>query len=229
MFVGDSIPYGTSHVDQKQLFSEILHRELPALVRRPVEVLNASASAWAIDNELSYVQSRGLFNSNLVLLVLNSADITQSRSTIDQVGDDLPRERPLTAIGEIFTRYVRRRLFRVSAHIDAGDTAQPQAEGIVRANLADCDTFHSVATQQHAQMAILYLPFRKDIPNVSRRSLNIISTWARTHDIPLLDLTPTESAYSIRDITLDGAHLNAKGHLVVARQIEQLWQRTPGL
>ncbi|MGD0631323.1 MAG: hypothetical protein ABR987_18500, partial [Terracidiphilus sp.] len=66
MFVGDSITYGTSRVDQQQLFTELVHRELPAIVHRPVEVLNASAGAWAPDNELAYIRSRGIFQSDIV-------------------------------------------------------------------------------------------------------------------------------------------------------------------
>jgi hypothetical protein len=62
LFVGDSITYGTSRIDQRQIFPEILHRDLRSIVQRPVEVLNASASSWAIDNELSYVRSRGRFS-----------------------------------------------------------------------------------------------------------------------------------------------------------------------
>jgi hypothetical protein len=48
LFVGDSIPHGTSRIDQKQIFAEILHRDLAFTLHRPVEVLNASAGAWAV-------------------------------------------------------------------------------------------------------------------------------------------------------------------------------------
>jgi hypothetical protein len=46
LFVGDSLTYGTTHVDQSQLFTQIVGRGLPAIVHHPVEVLNASASAF---------------------------------------------------------------------------------------------------------------------------------------------------------------------------------------
>ena len=55
MFLGDSLTYGTSRVDQSQIFTEILHRNLPSVVHKPVDVLNASAGAWAPDNEVSYI------------------------------------------------------------------------------------------------------------------------------------------------------------------------------
>ena len=32
MFVGDSLAYGTTRIDQEKIFTEILHPELPALV-----------------------------------------------------------------------------------------------------------------------------------------------------------------------------------------------------
>src|SRR5437868_2879749 len=61
LFLGDSITYGTTFVDQSQIFTSLLVPRLRAKVGREVEVLNASAGAWAIGNELGYLQSRGTF------------------------------------------------------------------------------------------------------------------------------------------------------------------------
>lgn len=62
MFVGDSVTYGTSHVDQPRIFTELLHHGLPSVVHQRVEVINASAGGWGIDNELSWLRSRGTFS-----------------------------------------------------------------------------------------------------------------------------------------------------------------------
>lgn len=226
LFVGDSITYGTSQVDQSRIFTELLHRELPSVVDRPVEVLNASAGAWAIDNELAYVRSRGTFQADVVVLVLNSGDLSQAPSTIAQVGDDLPARRPSTAIGELWTRFLGPRLFHLKRHIDAGDSAAENADAQIRANLDELEGFRALVAAQHGRFVVVYAPFRKDIPVVAAKSGSVLMAWATAHQVPLLDLTGAEAPYTVREITLDGDHFNAKGNRIVADAIKSAW---PGI
>jgi hypothetical protein len=194
-----------------------------------VEVLNASAGAWAIDNELSYVRSRGIFQSDLVLLVLNDGDVTQPRSTMAEVGDGLPNKRPATAIGELFTRYIEPRALHMVGHNDAGDSVNTNADGIIRENLADLDQFKEAVTDQGARLIIVYVPFRRDIPDLSATSRSILQAWSTAHKIPMLDLTAAELPYTSNAITLgNGVHFNARGNLIVAEAIEKLWPQSVG-
>jgi len=229
LFVGDSIAYGTSRVDQREIFTEILRRDLPSIVHSPVEVLNASASGWAIDNELAYVRTRGTFQSNLVLLVLNSGDLSQRRSTIADVENLLLQVRPSTAIGELYMRVVKPYLSRAGAKTDPGDRADQNADDVVRGNLSKLDDFQAFASGQGTRLVIVYVPFRGDIPNGSDHWLSLLSSWSLSRHVTLLDLTPVEAHYSVEEITLDhGVHLNAKGNLAVAKGIERLWPKLPG-
>jgi lysophospholipase L1-like esterase len=221
LFVGDSLTYGTSRIDQSQIFTEILHRDLPAIIHRPVEVLNASAGGWAIDNELSFVQSRGTFQSDVVVLVLNSGDLTQPRSTIQDVSPNLALHNFGSAAGELYARWLKPRLF---PRHDSGENPFTDPGKTIRSNLSDLDRFQQLVSSQGARMAIVYLPFRGDIPGASAPSLAVLQSWTTAHHVPLLDLTSAESAHSARAITLDnGVHLNARGNLVVAQAIEKQW------
>jgi len=229
LFVGDSVTYGTTHVDQQQIFTEILHRELPAQLHRPVEVLNVSAGAWAPDNELAYLRSRGIFQSDIVLLVLNDGDLTQPRSTLADVSEDLPHQRPLTAIGEVFSRYLRPRLLHLTQKTDAGDQLSTNADAQTRANLANLDSIHALVTAQGARLVIVYIPFRRDIPQPATSQAQILSSWTTTNNVPFLDLTSAEAPFPATQITLDnGIHLNAKGHQLIAHSIEQSWPKLTG-
>lgn len=229
MFVGDSITYGTSRVDQQHLFTEVVHRELPSIVHRPVEVLNASASAWAPDNELAYIRSRGIFQSDIVLLVLNDGDLTQPRSTIAGVGGDLLQKRPITAIGELFTRYIRPRISNLLEKSDAGDKIAANSDDVMRNNLADLDSIQKLVRLQGAKLVIVYIPFRRDIPDLSKASGSILKEWSDAHQVGMFDLTSAEAPYTAKEITLDnGIHLNAKGHGVIARALEQSWLEVAG-
>ncbi|MGO9339148.1 MAG: SGNH/GDSL hydrolase family protein [Terracidiphilus sp.] len=229
MFVGDSITYGTSRVDQQELFTEVLHRELPALVHRPVEVLNASAGGWAPDNELAYIQSRGIFQSDMVLLVLNDGDLPQEKSTIAGVGDDLPQKRPATAIGELFTRYIKPRIGRLLERSDAGDRIDAINNDVIRKNLEDLDSVLELVRSHGARLTIVYIPFRRNVPEFSKVAGSTLRAWSHAHQVGMFDLTSAEAPYTARQITLDnGIHLNAKGHRVIAQAIERSWVEVAG-
>jgi lysophospholipase L1-like esterase len=229
LFVGDSITYGTTRVDQNKIFTEVLHRELPPIVHRPVEVLNASAGAWAPDNELSYLESRGTFHADIVFLVLNDGDLTQPRSTIAMVGDDLPQRRPASAISELYSRYIRPRIFHLISKSDAGDSIVEGADEVTRRNLADIERMDVLVTSQGARLILVYIPIRKDIPQESKSAAAIFQAWSANHHVSMFDLTSTEAPYSLLEITFDnGIHLNAKGHLAIARAIEQSWAAVVG-
>lgn len=226
LFIGDSVTYGTSHVDQSKIFSEILHRELPSIVHRPVEVLNASAGGWAPDNEVAWLRSRGTLHSNVVLLVLNSGDLAQPRSRISGLGDDTPVRAPATAIGELWLRYLKPRFFHLAPRTEAGDVAQPNSGATLRANLTELETAASLASSQHARFAIVYIPFRKEIPQPAAESEATLRTWTAAHHVPLFDLTAVETSYPPKQISLDGDHLTAEGNRVIAEAIEKQWAST---
>lgn len=221
LFVGDSITYGTTRVDQRNLFTQIVHRGLPGILHHEVQVLNASASGWAPDNELAWVQSRGILQSNLVLLALNDGDLTQPRSTITEVGDSLPQRRPLTAIGEVFTRFIKPKF--LGSMRDAGDVVVPNAS-IEQANLADLDQFLALVKSQQGQMVLLYIPLRVDIPAVSAHPQSVYHQWSARNGVPIIDLTDAVAPHSAEEICLpDHIHLNTTGNAVVGNAILEDW------
>jgi hypothetical protein len=228
LLLGDSVTYGTSRVDQSALFTQILHRELPSLVHRPVEVLNASASAWAIDNELSYLRSRGTFHSDLVLLVLNSGDPGQPRARIEDVGEDTTLHHSTTAIGELWSRLIAPHYLQIGLRTDAGDASAVNAQAVIRANLVDLDALQVFVQNHQAQLAVIYIPLRREIPGPASQAQLLLHTWCASHSVPVFDMTSVESAYSTKAITLDGIHLNRKGNAVVAHAIEEDWKAVLG-
>lgn len=227
MFLGDSVTYGTSRVDQSDLFTQILHRELPSVVHQPVEVLNASAGAWAIDNEWSYLRSRGTFHAALVLLVLNSGDPGQPRAEIQDVGEDTTLHHSTTAIGELWSRWFVPRFLHGSARTDAGDKSS-NTEGVIHQNLEELDEMQGFVQSHHARLAVVYIPFRKEIPAPAARAQSLLHTWADGHHVPIFDMTAAEAVYPSKEITLDGAHLNRKGNAIVAHAVEEQWKMVLG-
>jgi hypothetical protein len=215
LFLGDSISYGTSHIDQNDIFTEILHRELRNIAHRPVDVLNASAGGWAIANELAYLRSRGTFGADIVVDVLNSGDLNQPSASLSSVESDLFVTRPRTAISEIWGR------FHPLRHpTAAGEIAESSDGSILKQNLANLDEIEALGLKNHARFAVVYIPFREDVPHPSVESRTVLADWTKEKGVTFLDLTEVEAQYQAKQITFDGKHLNKLGNRLAASYLE---------
>jgi hypothetical protein len=78
LLLGDSIVNGGWWTDQVSILSQLVLDALVPEVSLPYkkfEVLNASANSWGPRNELGYVLRFGTFESQVVLMVLNTDDL----------------------------------------------------------------------------------------------------------------------------------------------------------
>jgi len=219
VFLGDSITYGTTQVDQSQIFTEILHRELPSRLGHPVEVLNAAVSAWAPSNELDFIKSRGTFDADLLIWVWNSADLMQPRATLDQLGDKLASRKPSTALGELFQRYIFIKLFRLAARSDAGTSSGPVDTFAKRQNLGALSEMLDLLRPRHIPLVIMYIPTGKDIKTNALPSE--IADWATKEHVGITDVSPYLAGKEPKALVLpDGAHYNGAGHRLIADSAE---------
>ncbi len=220
LFVGDSLTYGTSRVDQNDLFTQILRRELPQRIGRPVEVLNASAGSWAIDNELSFLSSRGTFGSDVVILIVNSDDLFQPRATLQEFSDTLLIHSYATATGELIERFVWPRVRGLAfPHPPAKLASDAQTQA---ANLEKMREIKQIADRGGSNFVLVFLPFRTDIPTT--HAGDTFKEWAASNSVPFLDLTAAESTHSVGEISFDhGMHFNTRGNRIIANAFEQQW------
>jgi lysophospholipase L1-like esterase len=224
--VGDSVTYGTTYVEQEQTFPTRLAALLPDAVHTPVEVLNASAGGWAPGNELGYLKSRGTFNANVVLFIWNTPDVSQPFADF-KPSLSMPTERPRTAMGETWARYVKPRLFR-------GNAAPPDPGSVpggtidasqVAANLQMLLDARELAKNAGAHFAVVFVPSPAEgwqTPAFEQDHARLAS-FAADNRIPLLDLTDAFRAQGWLTLSIDGIHLKPEGNEVVAREIARQW------
>jgi hypothetical protein len=225
LFLGDSVTYGTTHVDQSEIFTFLVARDLPNIVKHPVEVLNASTGAWAVSNEVGYLQSRGTFGADVVIFVLNTGDLIQPfnpGSFGAQTG--YPIEAPFCATSELFSRYLIPRLSH-QFH-DAGSTpeeSEPRTD--VKNILASLDIASAFCNKQHAKMAVVYSPCagRRWLADPYPESLNKLSIWAHGAGVAMVNLGPLYAKSSPADVYFDGTHLRSRGNQLAAQGILAAW------
>lgn len=232
LFVGDSVLFGMTHVDQPKICTSILRRELPGQLHRPVEVLNASAGGWGVPNEVGYIHSRGTFDADVVVFVLNTYDIIQPfDDLVPGEAVTMPVKNPPTAIGEVWSRYVKPRLFGVPT-ADRGSSAPavPDQAAAVASTLQWLEKARQQCEASGARFAIIYSPvvgadFRP-LPELLPLRQKLVD-WARSANVSLLDLTEEDSKHSGREVFFDIVHLNPMGQEIMARSIEQ-WSLVKG-
>lgn len=177
-----------------------------------------------MDNELSYLASRGTFASELVVLVLNGSDLTKPRATLSEVSDELLQRKPKSALGEVFSRFIRPRLIHAASRTYdlSGSTADLESQE--RQNLLDLDRFDKVVSTNHARLVLLFAPFRRDVSISGGVPESVFHAWSYSRNVPMIDLTAIESRYTANEISLDGGiHFNARGHAIIARAMEEAW------
>lgn len=232
LFIGDSVTYGTTHVDQSQIFTSLLQHDLPGVVHEPVEVLNASTGAWAVDNELGYLRSRGTFDADAVVFVLNTGDLVQPFNPGTLTSEaGYPDHKPALAMEELWVRYVGPRFFRTGMAADAGSTAEkePDVDHVTPGILQSLSQAQRIATDAGAQFGIVYSPVvGADWKNPAYgRGLEMLRQWAQEHQVTLIDMTAAYSTRPESEVYQDGVHLRPLGNQIVAQTLTEHWPWPP--
>jgi lysophospholipase L1-like esterase len=222
LMIGDSITYGTTYVDQSEIFTSLLNRDLPARLRKNVEVLNASAGGWAPGNELGYLRSRGTFDADMVIFVINTGDLTQtfSKSLVD-ISPGSPSHDPSSALAEVFERYLLPRL-RHEIIADAGSKPVPvDVQRETPPKLAILGKAKTLAIQAGAYFAVVYIPAQGSEWAAYAPGFRMLKNWCKMEAVDLVDLTPEFSKCDPAQIAFDNGHghLRPAGHAIVAKVV----------
>ncbi len=110
LVIGDSVVNGGVLTDHAKLATTLAESRLAAELGRPVIVGNISAGSWGPPNQLAYLERFGLFDADIVVLVLSSHDAGDVPGSQPPDPSQIPTERPWCAISELVTRYLPSRL-----------------------------------------------------------------------------------------------------------------------
>jgi hypothetical protein len=115
LVVGDSIVYAGVRIDQGEIDTEILRRDLQHDLGRPVVVGNASAKSWGPPNELAYLKRYGTLDADVVILELSSHDYADAPTFVPVVGisADYPDKKPPLALVDLFETYLLPRYLHI--------------------------------------------------------------------------------------------------------------------
>jgi lysophospholipase L1-like esterase len=223
--LGDSVTNGGSLTDQSLTYPYRLEAQLGARGVR-AETLNASAGGWAPANELAFLRTRGTFHARTVVLEIGTNDLCQMKAGPEIVGsEDFPSQAPISAIGELLTRYVWPRLTA------AVRPAQPQ-EPIDCSSELRTQVLRTIGdmigeSRRHgAPPVILLMPDRAEVENREDASSlrDGLFKLAQSEHVPLTDMLPRFRAFAARGESdfRDGVHPNPAGDQRMAEAVADM-------
>jgi lysophospholipase L1-like esterase len=220
LLLGDSIANGGWWTDQRHTISSLLQQQL----KGDVEVLNASANSWGPRNELAYLQRFGSFESQVVVLLLNTDDLFATAPTSAPVGRDrnYPSQMPSSAIAEVWNRYV----------IQSAPLETPKEGGDrVGINLEAIQQIQTFATQNNSQLILAITPLLREIETPGSRDYEIkarqrLKEFTQKQDILLIDFLPQfNQMNNFKEIYHDHIHFNLKGNQQIVQELATIIQR----
>jgi lysophospholipase L1-like esterase len=224
--LGDSIVNGNWWTDQAQTLSARLERSLQdsplATVYPEVRVLNASANSWGPRNELAYLQRFGTFESQIIVLVINTDDLFGTQPTSLQVGRDrnYPDRNPASAIAELLN-YARRR----PNPIPGLQAIQNEPGDRVGFNLEAIQQIKRQVVTSGGQMILAMTPLKREVLPPGPRDYEIkarqrVQDLVDSEQIPYLDFLASFQQTELPDrLYRDHIHLSPTGTQQVCQAI----------
>lgn len=224
LFIGDSVAFGTTYIDQIDIFTSRISQILNDKFNNKYEILNASSPGWAPENELMFIQERGIYNADCVFIVLNTKDLSQPISIFHE-SYSTPTQYPVSALSELIGRYMLPRLLPSRMYRDPGSTGYdfpPSVQDKLKI-VATLNQMESTIKKNGAEINILYIPSRTlDIlenQDAWLSGLNAIKVWANKKRIRIIDLTDDFNLLQPNMIYVDGVHLTKYGNNVVSLRV----------
>ncbi|MCU0550968.1 MAG: GDSL-type esterase/lipase family protein [Leptolyngbya sp. Prado105] len=224
LMLGDSIINGGWWTDQKDVISAMIERSWDR--DYPGEILNASANSWSPRNELAYLQRFGTFNSDVIVLVINTDDLFGTKPTSLGVGRDrsYPDRKPISAIQEVIERY----LLPAPPMPEALKKIQAEGGDRVGIILEAIRQIKDIATRNNAKLVLAITPLLRELVPPGSRDYEIVarnrlSDMTRSENIEYIDFLSVfeVAAKSTSPATLyrDHIHLSESGNRLVSESL----------
>jgi hypothetical protein len=107
--IGDSTLYGGSYIDQEELYSRFVERELKSRHRGGrVEILAMGVNEWSPIHKLEYARKFGTFDADVAVICLPIGDIYRRCHGATCVATFTPRRPPMCAYEEVAKHFLWR-------------------------------------------------------------------------------------------------------------------------
>jgi hypothetical protein len=210
LFLGDSVTWGGTYVDDDALFAAVAARRVAADGRR-VEWLDAGVNGWGPENVLGFVRQTGGFDSSAWIVTALEDGFRREKTHAGEVPYfSLP---PRTAWEELLVGLAYRVLTAYKTPKPADDLA-----ALALANLGHYAAIVEAARGAGARVLLVWHPTSDALGSgVDPNRERFLAVGGAT-GAAALDLGPAYRAAG-GDVYEDGMHLHAEGHRIAGEAI----------
>ncbi|MGD1104531.1 MAG: hypothetical protein ABSA59_21005 [Terriglobia bacterium] len=227
LMLGDSILYGGSYIDQREIYAsrlEDLLNQKPGLLPgspQKVEVLCMGVNGWGPQHELAFVKEFGLFHADLVMVMGPPADAYRPRYGIGQFPFFVEGHRPQFAWQEFGDHLLWEYELRLTG---AGESFEsgPQAGQVLADGVAAWLGIATLAQAQRARVDFELLPNEEEAREgkageSTQRVLDALLPELAKRRVPnAYPLLLFRNNLGVPKLYHDGAHLDTSGHKIYA-------------
>jgi hypothetical protein len=229
LVVGDSVVNGGTLTDQSKLATTLLRDRLAADLKRPVVVGNVSAGSWGPPNELAYLKRYGLFDADVVVIVLSSHDFADVPTFEPYVGVSpaAPEHKPVLALWEGFVRYLLPKLQRQPPPPELPPLDTPATAAAIDQSLNALSAMIERARKAGAKVVVVQHFERDETLASPKPGHDQIAVRVRAAGIEPVQLGPAFEAARQRGEQpyIDTIHPTAVGHRIIATVVGDAVER----
>jgi lysophospholipase L1-like esterase len=229
MLLGDSIVNGGWWTDQEETLSALLKRQIESNLppNKIVEVLNVSANSWSPRNELAYLSRFGLFEADVLILVINTDDLFGTAPTALPVGRErnYPDRKPPLALIELFNQ-----MFSKSKPIPELEKIKNESGDRVGKILAAIGAIEMLASEQNTQFILTITPLLRETEekgsrDYEKQARKRLQEFATAENLFYLDFLPIFQDFPQPEFLYrDRIHLSPQGNALVTEKLIQFMQ-----
>ena len=222
--IGDSIVNGNWWTDQSAIMSALLKQALAKHnQQQTIEVLNASANSWGPRNELAYLHQFGTFESQIVMLVINTDDLFGVQPNPLQVGKDrsYPDKKPTLAVLELANR------FKKQPPIPGLKEIQNEEGDRIGKNLTAVAEIKQYVDHYDGILLLAMTPLKREVLNGPRDyevvARQRVDELVEQQQIPYIDfLKSFQENTDPGSLYRDHIHLSPSGNALVTQSLTEL-------
>lgn len=225
LLIGDSIANGGWWTDQNKTISALLEQQLSKNISNftQVEVLNASANSWNPRNELAYLKKFGTFDSQIIIILINTDDFYGQKPSSFVVGNhpSYLDQKVFFALQELWYKN------QLKNRSKSNPNKAQKETNLVDKNLNAITAINNIAQEKQLQFILAITPLKSEtIPpygkTFQKRARTKLEELTKNQNIEYIDFLPIfQEQENPETLYHDHIHLNDQGTKLVSQILEE--------
>jgi lysophospholipase L1-like esterase len=229
LFLGDSVTYGGSYIDDKEIFSELVCQNLNQVDKKKYLCGNAGVNAYGVDNIKNRILYGEVQDSNWIIVTLIGEDGFRSLQDVTAIPAFLNKPKFFPAIQEICLHLA----WKLNIFLRTSYSYNLPAQTKTKINFVDFfeESFRSLNNTLITELAkgkkilVVFHPSKESVlSGIETEEYVLMKNIFKEKQSKLLFLDMffiIKSSYS-SDLYYDSAHLDQKGHKLFAERISTI-------